>query len=87
MAIIQRNQNRIEIQDWTPHPAIRPLTAGNLLTIETSRDGSVALGINGERIRSFDDETFTSGSIAFFCYAQSVPATCRLKRIRIWEPE
>ena len=87
VAIIQRNQNRIEIQDWTPHPAIRPLTAGNLLTIETSRDGSVALGINGERIRSFDDETFTSGSIAFFCYAQSVPATCRLERIRIWEPE
>jgi len=47
----------------------------------------VALSINGERVRTFDDETFTSGSIAFFCYAQSVPATCRLERIRIWQPE
>jgi hypothetical protein len=87
VAIIQRNQNRIEVQDWTSHVAIRPVTAGNLLTIETSRDGSVALSINGERVRSFNDETFTSGSIAFFCYARSVPATCRLERIRIWEPE
>lgn len=87
VAIIQRNQNRIEIQDWTPHPAIRPVTDGNLLTIETSRDGSVALSINGERVRTFDDETFTSGSVAFFCYARSVPATCRLEHIRIWEPE
>ncbi len=87
VAIIQRNQNRIEIQDWTPHPAIRPVTVGNLLTIESSSDGSVALSINGERVRTFDDETFTSGSIAFFCYAQSVPATCRLERIRIWQPE
>jgi len=85
VAVILRNANRREIQDWTPHPAIRPGAATNTLTIEASVTGEIALSINGERVATFTDRTFSAGSLAFFCYAQSVPTTCRLERLRIWE--
>lgn len=85
VAIIQRNKNRIEIQDWTPSPAIRPDAATNTLSVEANADGTIVLTVNGERLIAFKDDTFTGGSVAFFCYAESVPTTCRLERLRIWE--
>lgn len=86
VAIIKENKNRIEVKDWTPHAAIRPGAATNSLTIETGTDGTVILGINGEQVMTFTDQNLTEGSVAFFCYAESVPTTCRLERLRIWEP-
>ncbi len=85
VAIIQRNSNRIEVQDWTPHQAIIPGAATNTLSIRAAADGNIILGINGKEVKRFTDSTFTSGSVAFFCYAGSVPTTCRLERLRIWE--
>lgn len=84
-AVIQRNRNRIELQDWTPHPIIRRGAATNTLTVASTPQGDITLGVNGETLAVFNNPTFTSGSIAFFCYAESVPATCRLERLRIWE--
>ncbi|MBI5960642.1 MAG: hypothetical protein HY866_18025 [Chloroflexi bacterium] len=86
IAAIVRNSNRVEIQDWTQHRAVRQGAAVNILTIEAHPDGEFTLFINGERVRSFTNETFDGGSIAFFCYAESVPTTCRLERLRLWEP-
>lgn len=86
-AIIQRNKNLIELQDWTPHLAVRRGAATNTLTIETAADGDIRLGINGEYVTIVNNQVFTSGSVAFFCYAESVPATCHLNRLRIWERE
>ncbi|MEW6579680.1 MAG: hypothetical protein AB1435_10855 [Chloroflexota bacterium] len=85
VAVILRNDNRLEIQDWQPHPAIRPGAATNTLSVEASSSGDITLGINGEPVASFNDRTFSGGSLAFFCYAKSVPTTCRLERLRIWE--
>lgn len=85
VAVIRRNSSRIEIQNWTSHPAIRPGAATNTLSIETGPDGAISLGINGERVASFVDTTFDAGSVALFCYAESVPTTCRLEHLRIWE--
>ena len=85
IAVILRNDNRLEIQDWQPHPAIRPGAASNTLSIEALASGDITLSINGEPVASFNDRTFDGGSLAFFCYAKSVPATCRLERLRIWE--
>lgn len=85
VAVILRNDNRLEIQDWQPHPAIHPGAATNTLSIEASPSGDITLGINGEPVASFNDRTFNGGSLAFFCYARSVPTTCRLERLRIWE--
>lgn len=85
VAVILRNDNRLEIQDWQPHPAIRPGAATNTLSVEVSSSGDITLGINGEPVASFNDRTFNGGSLAFFCYAKSVPTTCRLERLRIWE--
>jgi hypothetical protein len=84
-AVIQSNSKRREIQDWTPSPAILTGAAANILTIEAGANGAFALSINGERLMTFRDQTFEGGSVAFFCYAESVPATCRLERLRIWE--
>ncbi|GAB4409465.1 MAG: hypothetical protein Kow00106_02990 [Anaerolineae bacterium] len=85
VAVVLRNANRREIQDWTPHPAIQTGAATNTLTIEATVNGEITLGINGEDVATFTDRTFSAGSLAFFCYARSVPATCRLERLRIWE--
>jgi hypothetical protein len=87
VAVIQSNSNRIEIQDWTPDPVIRRGAATNVLNIKKEPEGKVTLGINGEQVATFIDKTFDSGSIAFFCYAETVPTTCRLERLRLWEPE
>lgn len=84
-AVIQRNSNRIELQDWTPHPAIRRGAATNTLTIRSVPDGDIILSVNGDQLAIFNNQTFISGSIAFFCYAESVPATCHLNRLRVWE--
>jgi hypothetical protein len=84
--VVVHNSNRVEIQDWTPHPAILRGAATNTLTIEAYSGGTYTLSANGEQLLTFKDQTFDGGSIAFFCYAQSVPATCRLERLRVWEP-
>lgn len=86
VAVIHSNSNRTEIKDWTTHPAIHTGTTTNTLTIETSPNGAFALSVNGVRLITFADQTFDSGTVAFFCYAESVPTTCRLESLRIWEP-
>lgn len=85
VASIQSNQKRREIKDWTPSEIIHPGTTANILTIQTASDGAMALSINGEQVITFNDPTFDGGSVAFFCYAESVPATCHLERLRVWE--
>jgi hypothetical protein len=85
VARIQSNSNRHEIQDWTHHPAVRAGAAINVLTIEARPDQMYVLSVNGDEVLRFSDDTFAEGSLAFFCYAESVPATCRLERLRIWE--
>ena len=84
-AVIRENKRRVELQDWTPHPAIRTGAATNTLTITSSTNGDMTLSVNGETLGTFNDATFTRGSVAFFCYAKSTPTTCRLERLRIWE--
>ncbi len=87
VAVIQSNSKRREVMDWTPSSAIRTGVATNTLTIEARDDGSFTLSVNGQRLLTFSDDTFSGGSIAFFCYAESVPTTCQLDRLRVWEPE
>ena len=84
-AVILRNRSQIEIQNWTPHPAVQPGAASNTLFLQSSADGTITLAINGETVKTFQDTSFDSGSVAFFCYARSVPATCRLEHLRIWQ--
>ncbi len=84
-AVILRNRSQIEIQNWTPYPAVRPGATSNTLFLQSSADGTITLAINGETVKTFQDTSFDSGSVAFFCYARSVPATCRLEHLRIWQ--
>jgi hypothetical protein len=85
VAVIQRNSNRIEVQKWTPDPILHRGAATNTLLIEADADGKITLSANAKQLISFTDRTFDGGSVAFFCYAESVPTTCRLERLRIWE--
>jgi hypothetical protein len=85
VTVVRDNAVWLTIQDWTPHPAIRPGADPNTLTIETNPNGTIVLGINGEQLMTFTDRTFDSGTIAFFCRAMSVPVTCRLEGLRVWE--
>jgi hypothetical protein len=85
VAVIKDNSSQREVVDWTPHPAIRRGAATNILTIITRADGTITLGVNGEQLLTFNDQTYNTGSVAFFCRAQTVPATCHLTRLRIWQ--
>lgn len=84
-ALIARNQTVLEIRDWAEHPAILPAPQTNVLTIEAETDGTFTLSANGEVLLTYQDPTFTTGSVAFFCYAKSTPATCELDSIQVWE--
>jgi hypothetical protein len=84
VAVVQENKNVLVIRDWTPHSAVNPGAASNMLTVEARADGIFILAINHEQVLTFTDHTYTGGSVAFFCRAKSVPATCRLDRLRIW---
>ncbi|HML21230.1 MAG TPA: hypothetical protein PKD09_06265 [Aggregatilinea sp.] len=85
VAVVQQNQPTRELQPWTVSDAIQPGAATNILTAETTADGDLSLYANGVLLGTFHDEAFTGGSVAFFCYAESVPTTCQLERIRIWQ--
>ncbi len=87
VAVIEDNKNSIEVRDWTPHSAVNSGSASNILTIEARGDGTFILAINHEQVLTFTDHTYDGGSVAFFCRAKSVPATCRLSRLRIWSRE
>jgi hypothetical protein len=87
VAVIKDNSSQRTIQDWTPDPAIHPGMATNTLTFEAWSDGMIKLGVNGEQLLSFNDTTYDSGSIAFFCRSTAVPTTCHLTRLQIWQAD
>jgi hypothetical protein len=87
VAVIKDNSTQRTIQDWTPHPAIHPGAATNTLTIEAWSDGMITLSVNGEQLLAFNDTTYESGSVAFFCRSTTVPATCHLTNLRIWQAD
>ena len=87
VAVVKDNSTQRTIQDWTSHPAIHPGTATNTLTVEAWSDGMITLSANGEQLLSFNDTTYDSGSVAFFCRSATVPATCQLTRLQIWQAD
>ncbi|WP_119072523.1 hypothetical protein [Aggregatilinea lenta] len=87
VAVVQQNQPTRDLQPWTPSDAIQPGAATNILTAETSANGDLTVYVNGTLLGTYHDEAFTGGSVAFFCYAESVPTTCQLERIRIWQAQ
>ncbi len=85
VAVVQDNSTLREVKGWTSHPAILAGAARNRLQIEAAADGAITLSINGESLLTFNDPTYTSGSVAFFCRSQTIPVTCRLNNLRIWQ--
>jgi len=41
---------------------------------------------NDTSLLTLRDQTFSESGVAFFCAARSVPATCRLESLRVWQP-
>jgi hypothetical protein len=87
VAVVKDNSTQRTIQDWTPHPVIHPGAATNTLTVEAWSDGMIILSANGEQLLSFNDTTYDSGSVAFFCRSTTVPATCQLTHLQIWQAD
>ncbi|NLX11638.1 MAG: hypothetical protein GXY36_18490 [Chloroflexi bacterium] len=85
VTVNQRGSRPREVQSWTSSPAINRGAATNVLTIAAGSDSTYALAVNDQHLMTFREDAFNGGSVAFFCYARSVPATCRLERLRIWE--
>jgi hypothetical protein len=43
--------------------------------------------VNGQALAVASDTAFEDGRLTFFCYSQTVPATCHLEDLEIWIPE
>lgn len=83
--VVENNRVQRVIQDWRQHAAIHTGAATNTLSVELHADGRHDLAVNGVHLLTFRDRTFGEGAIAFFCSARSVPATCRLETLRVWQ--
>jgi hypothetical protein len=75
-----------ELNPWTVDDIVNTDNAVNLLEVLVDGD-NFTMGINGEALVTVFDTTYTDGRIAFFCYSESVPATCHLEEIAVWVPE
>gem|GEM_PF-1324327 len=53
----------------------------------TLQDDVYTFAVNGETLTTTSDNAFDQGRIAFFCYSEVVPATCRLERFEVWVPQ
>lgn len=86
VAVVQNNRVQRVIQNWQLHPAINTGAAINRLAVEIGPEGRHDLLVNDTPLLTFRDQTFSEGGLAFFCAARTVPATCRLESLRIWQP-
>ncbi|MCL4878592.1 MAG: hypothetical protein KJ064_18170 [Anaerolineae bacterium] len=84
---IMRYQNRdIELIPWTAAAAINPGGQANLVEVHLNGN-EYTLFINGTAIASVNDDAYNNGRIAFYCYAEEIPATCRLESLEVWIPD
>lgn len=74
-----------ELVPWTSSPLVFSGDTSNELEISLQQE-RYSLKINGQTLASTEDRAFFSGRIAFFCYSETVPATCQLEAIEIWIP-
>ncbi len=84
---IMRYENRdIELIPWTAAAAINPGGQANVMEVRL-HGNEYTLFVNGTAIGSVNDDAYEKGRIAFYCYAEEVPATCRLESLEIWIPD
>jgi hypothetical protein len=75
-----------ELVPWMSSPIVYTGSVANELEIRLDGD-TYTMAINGTPLVTTSDQAFHEGRVAFFCYSESVPATCHLERIEIWIPE
>lgn len=75
-----------ELTPWTNNPIVSTGSQSNILEVRL-QGGNYTFLMNGQALVTSSDNTFTQGRIAFFCYSETVPATCHLERLQVWVPE
>jgi len=75
-----------ELAPWTNSPQVQTGSSVNEMIVEV-QGGMYTLKLNGETLITTSDTAFSEGRVAFFCYAESVPATCHLEELEVWIPE
>ncbi|MBZ0308957.1 MAG: DUF1080 domain-containing protein [Anaerolineae bacterium] len=84
---VMRYENRdVELTPWTAAAAINPGGQANMMEVRL-RGNEYTLFINGTAMTSVNDDAYENGRIAFYCYAEEIPATCRLESLEVWIPE
>ncbi len=84
---IMRYQSRdVVLVNWTADEAINMGGQTNIMEIWVSGE-QYTLRVNGQELATVTDDEFADGRIAFYCYAEEVPATCQLDNLELWIPE
>lgn len=84
---IMRYQSRdVVLVPWTADEAVNVGGETNIVEVRLSGEQYTML-VNGKELATVTDDEFEDGRIAFYCYAEEVPATCQLDEIEVWIPE
>lgn len=75
-----------ELQNWTVDASVNRSSNINEMEVHIQGD-AYTMFVNGVELTTVNNSTYDTGRIAFFCYAQSFPATCDLQSIQVWIPE
>ncbi|MFP4321977.1 MAG: hypothetical protein ACLFTK_05935 [Anaerolineales bacterium] len=75
-----------ELTSWASSDTVNQDNAENVMEVRLI-DDEYTLSINGTPMTVTQDNAFREGRIAFFCYAESVPATCQLQTLQVWVPD
>ncbi len=83
---VARFQNSYtELHSWAASEQVNRAAAENVMEVRLM-DEEYTLSLNGTPVVVTTDASFVEGRIAFFCYAESVPATCQLRSLQVWVP-
>src|SRR5262249_50248120 len=68
---------------WRPSPAVRDITAANVLRVEMRRQ-NVRWFINGQYVGQVNHPRSRPGELALHWFANEAPVDVRFERVRLW---
>jgi hypothetical protein len=75
-----------ELSPWQSSPIVHTGNVANIIEVRMEGE-NYTMSINGQEVVATTDDALEEGRITFFCYSETIPATCLLEEIEVWIPE